>query len=307
MPRISLRSMDHVSPGRFAGTWLSTVMLLATCFLIGLAWSVAAATGGGEAPGVVAGAAEELRAALSCCTAGAGPPSAELHSSEEASDRIYWVPSEPQRAAFIPESVLNEKRLEELPLSPSERYSLEWQIEAPKHPATNPIDARIKGNSCVYFNSPPPAGSDPDATDLAGLIERSVLAVFGKVVEKVPGWSPSHKHAASMIHLQIEGVLRAPEDLQAGDRVGFVIPGETTVHGSRLCTYPSGPSRGFAEPELDDRLLLIGRGFSGDQKLIEGVNKFPIQDGLVLPQPYAMLREQVAQPLAPLVKRFRPR
>lgn len=243
-------------------------------------------------------------AALACCTAGASPPIAEPHANESAPDRIYWVPAEPHRTLFIPESVLNEKRLEELPLAPSERESLEWQIEAPKHPATNPIDARIKGSPCVDRPSPPPAGSYPEATDLAGLIERSVVAVAGRVVEKVPGWSPYHRFAAAMVHLQIEDVLRAPEDLQAGDRVSFVIRGEAMVHGSRLCTFPS---RGFAEPELDDRLLLIGLGFSQEQSYVEAELQFPIRDGLVLPQPYASLRDQAPRPLAPLLERFRPR
>lgn len=218
--------------------------------------------------------------------------------AEDYERRILWENAEHTAAAFIPEKVLHEKQLSELPLSENTRPLLEGALYFRRnYPPRIPVS--MKENPCEVLGKADPAGSYRHAKSLDELIADTPVALVGKVVEIVPGWLTTLAHAGKAVYFVVDTILKAPEeavklgDIRAFEKYG----GEITLDGVRLCTEAVP---GFYSPRLADRILLVGAMFPYDELRLVGTT-FPIEKDLVLIQPYPWVRDLPTRSLAQTV------
>jgi hypothetical protein len=216
---------------------------------------------------------------------GATPPRVG-EAAEDLATRILWVDQAHMRAIFIPQRVLENIPIDELPLSSFDRHHLREQVE-------NFAKGR---RGCDYPDqAQEEQGSASKTYLLDELISYYPAAIVGVVQRIEAGWSILNLHAAEVAYVLVEEVVferqggRAPEK---GAVVGAIYPGGSTVVGrTPVCQERE---EAYYEPAVGDSVLLVG-GLPPEGDSLHYVENmsFPIsKEGAVFSQPYMNLDKE---------------
>jgi hypothetical protein len=180
----------------------------------------------------------------------------------------------------LPEKVLNEIDLEELPILDSDRSTLfgalhdrpkrveEFNQQFPKRPITICYPLPERQDQKVAEGPP---------TDFKAIFQKSELVVRGGVTATVAGWSTWVRRVVTMVYVRVEEVLNSPK---SGVRVGDVViyeedHGSIQVHGAPICT--DGPP-GLYGTAVGDELLIAAAHWENDPDLLILPYVFPMEN-----------------------------
>jgi hypothetical protein len=187
---------------------------------------------------------------------------------------ILWLDKEHVQPMFIPAELLNERNWDELPWSAPVKDSVQFMVEEASRFKLTPAPACT---TLDVFEADPKAYP---ATPFGKVVGTSQLAVLGKVIDRVPGWSTYENRLVTMVYIRVEEVLRDVQgDVKPGD-VTIVrdLHGDMTVHGARLCVNQQ-PAYAVAAP--GDEVLVIGRRLEGDARFVTSHLLYPVEAGRV--------------------------
>jgi hypothetical protein len=215
-------------------------------------------------------------------------------SAVESHDRqIIWMDAkEHSSAMFIPERLLNERALEDLPLTDAERSWLQSRLDR----ATRGNPEREKDYKRLgrpYLACPPASLDDRSskALSLLGYLKTTDLAFIATVEDVVPGWSFWIGQPVNMVY--VKPVLFLHEKHQTDDRVLIYAErwASITVNGAQVCSWT--PPEGFYRARKGDKVLVGAFLYPSNPRIVDGVSVFPTSEGKVLPQPYSMVQDFV--------------
>lgn len=227
---------------------------------------------------------------------------------EKLEQMIIWQDdASDHRALFIPESVLESTRVEDLPISESSYKT----FPVPRnHPAKNQRELQsVPGSWCRETSLDAPnyaRASAPrsDAVDVLGRVA-SDYAILGHVVAATKGWHEQLAVPVRMSYVLVDEILHSRLGREASVHVGDVLA--TVSFGGYVDIYVEdvlicrgiGPE--FYVPEPGDQVLLIGG--AATQQVESGVVyfewplTFQVISGEVQPQPYPQILDRDPVPL----------
>jgi hypothetical protein len=215
-------------------------------------------------------------------------PVACASAAEPYDQQIIWMDAKERTdAMFVPERLLNENTLEDLPLIENDRSSLKSILEGAAR--GNPEREELyKQLGRKYIPCPPASRDDrsPKALSLLNHLKARGLAFVATVEDVVPGWSFWIRQPVNMAY--VKPLLDLRGTLQTADRV-LAYPEEwasITVNNVEVCY--NTPPEGFYRARKGDKVLVSGLLlFQPNPRVIYGAAQFLISGGRVLPQPYS--------------------
>ena len=215
-------------------------------------------------------------------------PVACASAAERYDQQIIWKDVEERTAAmFVPESLLNEHALEDLPLVEDDRSSLKLSLETAAR-GTSEREELYKQLGRKYIPCPPASRDDrsPKALSLSAYLKAAGLAFIATIEDVVPGWSFWTGQPIDMVYVRPLSVLRGK--LPPEDRA-LVYPQDwetITVKNVKVCY--NAPPEGFYRARKGDKVLVGGLSlYPSNPQVIYGASQVPISKGKVLPQPYS--------------------
>ena len=164
-------------------------------------------------------------------------PVACASAAEPYDEQIIWMDAKERAAAmFVPERLLNEHALEDLPLVENDRSSLKSRLETAAR--GNPEGEELYKQLGRTFLPCPPASRDDrssGALALSGYLKIKDLAFVAAVEDVVPGWSFWAGQPVNMVY--VKPVLILHGKLPTDDRV-LIYPerwASITVNGVQVC------------------------------------------------------------------------
>jgi len=165
---------------------------------------------------------------------------------------------------FIPEEILNERSRDEFPQL--------WRSAA-SCPALK-----------IWHEDP----MSYVPADFQTIAESTDVAVTGKVIEQIKGWSLYEGRVVTMIHVRVGEVLRDIQgDVKPGDVLIFrELHGDITVHGVRQCVRPQA---GYYTPADGDEVVLLGNRWESDARIIVSHLLYPVSGGQIAQRAFTPL------------------
>ena len=180
-------------------------------------------------------------------------PVACASAAEPYDQQIIWMDAKERTdAMFVPERLLNEHALEDLPLSENDRSSLKSRLETAAR--GNPEREELYKQLGRTFSPCPPdsiADRSPKAFSLKDHLKTQDLAFVATVEDVVPGWSFWIRQPVNMIYVKPDLLLN--RKLQVGDRVlAYPEPwASIVVNDVQICSRT--PPEGFYRARKETR------------------------------------------------------
>ncbi|MEM1179201.1 MAG: hypothetical protein AAGM22_12705 [Acidobacteriota bacterium] len=224
----------------------------------------------------------------------APPSGAQFIDSLENSPetRIRWSDDARTEALFIPQKILDQSRPGALPLADGDLAVLQSAVK------TRQRGGLGAGDSCTRFTHDrrPKVYPRADAVPLKDFLSRFGQVFTGRVTAIVPGWSPQRLRPASLVYMEIEGILQSPSGLSlstssvaVGDTIAFHLDDASiSVQGTVLCTELHEE---IYRPKVNDEILLHAAERGEEPDLFDGL-PFLIFDGRVWPGQLAGVEER---------------
>lgn len=199
-----------------------------------------------------------------------------------------------QGSVFLPEDLLTETPIDQLPISEAGRSILRRMVDQQRRPQ---VWARFFAGrrvpSCVTRFSSMEPGTDPGSATLPETLADAEIVLTGQIVDVVSGWDAHYSSVAQLATVRVEEVVRRSEvsSSLAVDREVRVLfrGGRVRVGGTEICHRPRD---GFYRPVTGDRIVVAGRPEERGLPLFVGGYVFPLKDDGVQPQPYASVVEE---------------
>lgn len=298
---INGRSKLALGGGTKAWHCLGRAGLLAILVLCGAACITLVAAGEAGSPGAPT--------ATLGSPAGSAPGAAS--GDPTYADRIITQGSGPLAPTFIPQAVLAQTAIEDLPLSPQQLEYLRWKLGlrgAPdkrleslnretwlremraKH--AEPIrDCEVP--SSIFRKKPTSAGR---SENLLEYIQDADLAFVGTVVAVVDGWSARESAPYQAVYLRaVEVIKDRHHEVPADGVLPFLRQGGSVeIAGLRLCAERQSAS----EPaQVGDSVLVGGVVPSADLGLLYETFVFLVRDGQITPNDTYVVSDPLPLPL----------
>jgi len=179
-----------------------------------------------------------------------------LASDANVTREILWLDPDHTQPMFVPEEILNERSGNDFPQ----------------------LQRAATGCQALKIWREDPLSYTP--ADFKAIAESNDLAVTGKVIGQVTGWSTYEGHVVTMIHVRVTEVLRDVNgDMKPGDVAIFrELHGDITVHGVRHCVSPQS---GYYTPADGDEVLLVGNRWEGDARVVVSHFVYSVSGGQV--------------------------
>lgn len=191
---------------------------------------------------------------------------------------ILWIDTEHVQPMFIPEEFLNERSWDDLPWSHEAKATLEYYVE--RAPTLKRDLGGLPAPECQTLNNWKADPASYSATNFDAVLGSSAIAVTGKVLGEVAGWSTWRNQVVTMVYVRVTEVLR---DVDANVKPGDVAifsesRGDITVKGTRLCVNPQPR---YYTPQAGDDVLLVGHRWEGDTRVVVSHLLHPVSAGRV--------------------------
>lgn len=210
---------------------------------------------------------------------GAEPHPERPWTREELRERLIWTSEEGTSALFLPEQVLNEVALEELPITGVDRSVLKDLVERFR---------KLPPGYCSSAREELKQGSADETLPLADFVADFKGAFVAEVISIEKGWTPWGWDVSSLAVVRVQQTVHDREGVvpENGAEVGLLFRGGTLqYHGVTICEKPI---EGLYRPEVGDQILVAGSGWP-DSRFFNGRAVFPIDGGMVQPVPYASI------------------
>lgn len=193
--------------------------------------------------------------------------------------QVLWQDEDHRDALFLPTAVTADADVAKLPLEPSERRFLEYEIRVFKN---------SKDSSCRRKDPPEPGSAGGKTIDQ--LISGADVSFLGTVVATVQGWTPWPSEVTTATYIRVDEIVHG-DGVPHGPKVGDVVAikyfgGKTVVAGTPLC---ADPIENFPVPAQGDRLLVAGQPWLPDTRFFYDFARFPVVADEVRPEPRADL------------------
>jgi hypothetical protein len=234
-----------------------------------------------------------------------GAPVACASAAEPYDQQIIWMDAKEHTAAmFIPERLLNEHALEDLPLVENDRSSLKSSLETAAR-GTPEREELYKQLGRPFLPCPPASRDDRSSAALAlsGYLKTKDLAFVAAIEDVVPGWSFWAGQPVNMVY--VRPVLILHGKLPREGRV-LIYPerwASIKVNDVKVC-YRT-PPEGFYRARKGDEILVSGILNPLNSRVLGSVSEFPISRGKILPQPYSMVQDFVPVAIDDLIREMR--
>ncbi len=251
------------------------------------------------------GGSAEYPAALAVADAGSSASRA-TDSGPAWEERVIWhCGQEGREAYFIPQRALDGLALEELPIGEDmallrRAFRLDKRLEDPER-----SDDEEEGSTdCFSFTQAYCALPGP-ASSLQAAVRTSGLSFLGRAVQRVPGLLPGGPDAADMVYLEVVKILRdATGQIGTGQVLGLIEAADRVwVGGLPLCSYKAVPEAAIMPGDL---VLIVGRLHEEVAEVVQAWLRFPVEEGLIQPGPFAAVLDQLPMPLTELVASLAP-
>jgi hypothetical protein len=203
--------------------------------------------------------------------------------------KIIWMDAKDHsQVMFVPERLLNEKELTDLPLTEQNRSYLQGAMGRLEY-----VEEYRKRTGRTQEPLCPDVNVSPrwrDASSLQELLQKEPLSFFATIEEVVPGYSFLRFSPVSMVYLKPENVLRGDaSSLQGAKSLLYLEPwGSIVIKGNPVCWKP--PS-GFYRARRGDRVLVVGSQFRANPEVLVDNYVFPVSGGAVYPQPFPAVKD----------------
>ncbi|MEM7481730.1 MAG: hypothetical protein AAF481_11195 [Acidobacteriota bacterium] len=214
---------------------------------------------------------------------------------------ILWMNTRYREALFIPEAVLRDAEVADLPLDQYSRELLELKIgfvrNPPEYYAPNPRygpDLECRERRRIGGSEP-----WPTARGLVESLEPMPLVLTARVLDVVKGWRALPRGVGRVAWLAPETVFHNDgEDLPPYFAILLQsMGGETVVSNTKVCTIKD--VNGLTLPSPDDLILIIGtKSRIPDPNFVKVRFEFPVEKGFVQPQTYREIRDRDPVPLS---------
>ncbi len=218
-------------------------------------------------------------------------PAACASAAEPYDRQMIWMEAKEHNSAmFVPERLLNEHTLENLPLTDAERSWLQSHLD--RAARGNPERERdYKRIGRTYMPCPPASVDDRSlkALSLLDYLKTTDLAFVATIEDVVPGWSFWIGQPVNMVYVKPVLVLHGRQ--KTDDRVLIYAErwASITVNGAQVCS--STPPEGFYRARKGDEVLVGAFLYPPNPQILDGVNVFPTREGKIIPQPYSMVQD----------------
>lgn len=192
---------------------------------------------------------------------------------------LIWANSSRDSVVFIPAALLGSGVLEELPIPSRDRGAIRGVL------AWSKPGGAVR---CETIAERPVQGSAKETFGLVETVSQAEASFVGTVVDLETGWSPWVRRVAKLATVRVDEVLHERTEAipEPGGKVAILFQGgQVEVEGRTLCDLPVP---GLYRPAVGDRIVAAG-GAWPDSRFFPAATVFPIQDGLVQPQPYSSL------------------
>lgn len=211
---------------------------------------------------------------------------------QELVRHTVWDARDPLKPKFLPASVIGQTKLQGLNIDEETRSSLEafFEFQQDRQAAGQPMICHKTSEESMVENE------SPEGRKLVDLLADQDLVALGKVRAVVPGWGVHQP--LSMIYVETEELLHCRHgygdgypvrDVTVGEIVSTTLDaGSFQVRGTTLCSWTP---KSFILPVVGDQVIITGRPRPEDPYFMEHWGLvFPVENGLVRPQPYANLQ-----------------
>ncbi|MEM7481728.1 MAG: hypothetical protein AAF481_11185 [Acidobacteriota bacterium] len=221
--------------------------------------------------------------------------SASSSAEVDFETHILWKNTRYREALFIPEAVLRDAEVADLPLDEHSRELLELKIGFVRNPPEYYFPNPRYGPDLECRERRRLGGSEPwpTARGLVESLEPMPLVLIARVLDVIVGWCSWPRSVGRVAWLEPETVLHNEgEDLPPYIAILLQsMGGETVVSNTRVCTIKH--VNGLTLPSPGDLILIAGTtGTFPDPFFVNARFEFPVENGFIQPQTYRDIRDR---------------